>query len=420
MLELTRPRLTRATRDWLDHSVLESSADAYVQFLLDRGYAAGSIRSYVVSVAHFAHWLALRHDTLANVHEVAISGFVEKHLPVCRCAPRLPHVSYCVRPALLHLLKVLRAAQRIAPPSIIDPVAITNELRDVERHLAEVCGLSPTTRYARSRHVRAFLLDQFGARPLRLSRLRRSDVVDFLARYTADWKPQSKQCVVSSLRSYFRFKAIAGEPTTMLSAALPRLAHWRLATLPKALLPAELACLLRAFDLTSAIGKRDYAITRCCADLGLRTAEIVRLRLEDIDWQTGSLHIHSKSRRSDPLPLPAPTGRAIAAYLHTARPKSDARAVFLRQGPPVGRPVTASIVRNAVRYAAVRSGLQHRVSGPHVLRHTLATRLVQRGATLKEIADVLRHRSLDTTALYAKVDLPALSRVAMPWLGRLS
>lgn len=420
MLDLVVSRLTRATRDWFVDSPLESSADAYVRHLQSRGYAAASIRSYLVSVAHFAHWLATHHYGLCDLNETLIRRFVARHLPACRCAPRLPHQSYCVRPALLHLLAVLRAGQRIAPKASMDPATIVADLHEFELHLSDVRGLAPTTRYSRVARVRAFLLDLFGVRPIRLDTLRRSDIVGFMARYTANWKPVSKQCVASSLRSYFRFKAISGQPTSSLIAALPRIAQWRLATLPKALLPAELSLLLRAFDRTCATGKRDYAITRCFADLGLRTAEIARLQLDDLDWQDGTLRIRGKGRRVDTLPLLPTTGRAITAYLKAGRPDSDGRALFLRHRPPIGTPATRCIVRNAVRYAAVRCGLQGRLSGPHMLRHTIATRLVQGGATLKEIADVLRHRCLDTTAIYAKVDMAALSQVAMPWPGRHS
>lgn len=419
MLDLARQRLSRATRDWFTDSPLECSADPYVQYLLDRGYAAASIRSYVVSVAHFGRWLTVHRYGLGDLNEALLDRFVRRHLPTCRCAERVPHVPYCVRPALLHLLRMLRTGEQIAPKTSDYPPMIVAELREFDRYLTEVRGLSQTTRYSRVIRVGAFLLDLFGVRRIRLDTLHRADIVGFVARYTANWKPQSKQCVASSLQSYFRFKAISGVATTALSAALPTIAHWKLATLPRGLSAAELTRLLGAFDRTCATGRRDYAITRCFADLGLRTAEVARLQLDDVDWQRGTLCIRGKGRRVDSLPLPPATGRAIVAYLRAGRPRSDDSALFLRHRPPVGKPATRCIVRNAVRFAAARCGLKG-LGGPHTLRHTVATRLVQRGATLKQIADVLRHRCLDTTAIYAKVDFAALSRVAMPWPGRCS
>lgn len=420
MSDLAKPRLTRATHDWFSGSPLESTADAYVQHLVDLGYAPGSIRSYVVTIAHFAHWLVASRFVLTDIDETTVDGFIDRHLPHCRCALCLPRLRHYVRPALRHLLKMLRTARLIPPQLSTDPPAISHDLCEFERHMTEVRGLVPVTCNVRVTRVRAFLLDRFGVRPIRLSSLRRQDVIGFFAKSTANWKPSSKQGMAGALRSYFRFKAISGEPTTTLSAAIPRIAQWRLATLPKSLSPSELTRLLLAFDRTCATGKRDYAITRCFADLGLRTAEVARLELGDIDWLAGTLRIRGKGRRVDTLPLPSTTGQAIVAYLQHGRPDSGARALFLRHRPPVGQPATRCIVRSAVRYAAARCGLEARVGGPHVLRHSVATRLVQGGATLKEIADVLRHRCLDTSAIYAKVDLPTLSRVAMPWPGSRS
>jgi integrase len=140
--------------------------------------------------------------------------------------------------------------------------------------------------------------------------------------------------------------------------------------------------------------------------------------LDDIDWRTGTLHIHAKGQRIGLLPLPGATGKAITENLRTGRPQTSRRELFVRHRPPINAPAGLDIVRNAVRYAAKRCGLERRIRGTHILRHTVAARMVQGRAPFKEIADLLRHRSLDTTAIYAKVDLPALTQVAWPWPGR--
>jgi Phage integrase, N-terminal SAM-like domain len=297
MLDLALPRLSRAARAWFIGSPLECSADPYVQYLLDRGYAAATIRSYLMSVAHLAHWCGVHRYGLGDLNEALLDRFVRRHLSRCRCADRVPHLTYCVRPALLHLLRMLRAEERIASGTPDDPPAIVAELREFDRYLIDVRGLAQTTRYSRVIRVRAFLLDLFADRRIQLETLHRADIVGFMARSTAKWKPPSKQRMVSSLQSYFRFKAISDVATTALSAALPTIAHWRLATLPKGLWATELSRLLGAFDRTCATGRRDYAITRCFADLGLGTAEIARLRLDDVDWQQGTLRIRGKGRR---------------------------------------------------------------------------------------------------------------------------
>jgi site-specific recombinase XerD len=298
------------------------------------------------------------------------------------------------------------------------PAAISAELEDFDRHLTEVRGLCATTRSTRLHHVRDFLLEHFRVGRVELKKLDAADIARFIRRYTAGWRPASIRSASISLRSYFSLKASHGDTTTALIAALPRVAQWRLAGLPQVLSADEIRQLLLAFDRSTATGKRDYAMTRCLLDLGLRRTEVARLELEDVDWQAATLRIHAKGRRIDVLPLPAATGRAIAAYLQHGRPQTTRREIFVRHRPPINAPAGPDIVRNAVRYAAQRCGLERRVRGTHILRHTVACRLVQRGTPFKEIADLLRHRSLDTTTLYAKVDLPALARVALPWAGR--
>jgi integrase len=154
--------------------------------------------------------------------------------------------------------------------------------------------------------------------------------------------------------------------------------------------------------------------------MGLRGCEVAAIQLDDINWSEGTLIIsHGKSRRSDVLPLAVPTGKAIVQYLRSARPSSTSRDLFVRHHAPYNTPITVEIVRGAIRRAFNRCGLD-RFTGTHVLRHTAAVRMRCAGAGLKEVADVLRHRSLDTTMIYSKVDLPRLAAVAAPWPGGLS
>jgi integrase len=241
-----------------------------------------------------------------------------------------------------------------------------------------------------------------------------------MAEYTEGWTAPSKRAAGDSLRSYFRFRAMQGDHTAALSAAIPNMAQWRLTGLPKGMSLDQVARLLKAFNRRASTGKRDYAITRCFVDLGLRANEVARLQLDDFDWRQGVVRIRGKGQRVDVLPLPRASGRAIVDYLLHGRPKTDSRALFIRHRPPLGMPATVFVVRNAARYAATRCGLGSFFHGPHALRHTLAQRLVVARTPLKQIADILRHRSLDSTTIYAKVDLPALIRVAQPWPARLS
>jgi integrase len=159
-------------------------------------------------------------------------------------------------------------------------------------------------------------------------------------------------------------------------------------------------------------------MVRCLVDLGLRASEVAFIQLDDLDWRDGTLRIaKAKAKRTTLLPLPAETGRAIVDYLRFGRPKTDSRALFVRHRAPRDEPVGPSLVRNAVRCAYSRCGLAQRWTGTHVLRHSTASRLLREGASLKDIADLLRHRSVNTTTIYVKVDLPRLTTVALPWPG---
>ena len=414
------PSAARCIEGWFAAAGLAVQCKAYVEYLTERGYGTRSIKSYFRSVAHFVHWLTRHQVRASQINEALVNRFLERHLPrcCCHCLKRFLRVRCQVRPALKHFLTMLRTDGTCSPRRPTDPRAITTELEAFDRHLVDVRGLCESTRSTRLHHARDFLIDRFGTRPIRISMLTPPDVHRFMRSYTVGWAPASIKSAANSLRSYLLFKASQGELTQALVAALPRVAQWRLAGVPEVLSPPEVQRLLRAFDRGSRTGRRDYAITRCLMDLGLRRTEVAHLRLEDVDWRAGTLSIHGKGRRIDTMPLPKLTGRAIVAYLRYGRPQTTRREIFVRHRPPVNAPVDLDLVRNAVRNAAHRCGLEKRIRGTHIFRRTVACRMVQAGAPFKEIADLLRHRTLDTTTLYAKVDFPSLAHVALPWPGR--
>jgi len=286
-------------------------------------------------------------------------------------------------------------------------------------YASDVGGLAPATLVSRRQWIGRFLTDRFPKGSVEVSRLRPKDIRDFFTAQCRGYRPGTANVVATAIRSYLRFRAVQhAEPVESLLAAVPSAAHWRLAALPGYLEADEVAALMAAFDRKRPQQQRDYAIVRCLVDLGLRSCEVAALRLGDIDWKNGTLTVCTeKSQRCDVLPLPSTTGRAIAEYLRTARPANESRAVFVRHRAPFHLPVSPSVIRSVVRQAAARSGLMNRLHGPHRLRHSAATRMLQGGASLQEIADVLRHRSLDTTAIYAKVDLGALRGLAVALPG---
>lgn len=393
---------------------------AFTEYLVGHGYRPGVISRYLGGASHFLYWLDSQRRRIADIDERMVRLFLDRHLHSC---PR-PKVQVhrergaAVRQALGLFLEVLRERSWIAaipsPPS----GTLEAEMAEFEHHMREVCGLSVSTRAVYLRNVRSLLSIIFRDRTFDFTRLTARDVRRGIERYSSHWQPTSLRAVGVSLRGYFRFKSISAPSAESLIAAIPQVRRWRLAGLPKSLTTKEVDRFLAAFDRTGQKGLRDYAMARCLIDLGLRAIEVNRLQLQDVDWQEGTLAIRGKGRRTDLMPLPRELGAALAEYLRHGRPQSRSRALFLRRRAPCDQPPKSNAIYATMMEAARRCGLQDRFTGTHLLRHTVATRLVQRGASLKVIADLLRHRCLDTTTIYAKVDLPALARVALPWPGR--
>jgi len=285
------------------------------------------------------------------------------------------------------------------------------------QHQRRTRGLRDQTLDGYERLVRMFVRSALGEDPIDPSRVTSGHVVGFVVAMQARFSPCSMKAVRTVLRSFLRFLQFEGLCDGQLELAVPRVAHWRLSTLPRYLTDAQLAQLLKSLDVSMPCGRRDRAIVLCLASLGLRPGELANLCLEDIDWRGGSVLLRErKTRRGTVVPLPREAGKAIVTYLREERPVTDERRVFVQdRGAGRGRPLSGNTVSAVVVRALDRAGVQSPLAGAYVLRHTVASRLVRRGASLKEVADFLGHRSLDTTAIYAKLDLTALREVALPW-----
>ena len=294
---------------------------------------------------------------------------------------------------------------------------IDEELRCYDEHLNNVRGLAPEIRRNYKRVAGCLLHWKFTDGAVDPSKLRPADLRQFLAsQLDARRTPSNASLLASGIRSYLRYRRACGDHIDGLTAIILSPAHWRLATLPHALKAEEVEQLLDSFRFVRRWPKRGYAIVRCALDLGLRAGEIAGLTIGDIDWCTGMVTLRStKSLRQDILPLPVETGQALADYLQHERPPSSNSAIFVRRLGSRDQPITSCAVQKVITRACRRSGLPR--SGSHALRHTLACRLVENGSSLKEVADLLRHRSLNTTLIYAKLDTPKLSTVPLPWPG---
>ena len=296
------------------------------------------------------------------------------------------------------------------------PDLIADELRRYDDHLRDVRGLAAGTRHARCRIVAQLLRKKFAGGVINMAKLRPADVRRFIAGQMEGSHSHSVAAqLASALRSYLRYRTICGDSVAGLNAVISSPVQWKLASLPRALKPDEIQRLLGAFP-NGRWPRRGYAIVRCALDMGLRAGEIANLLISDIDWRDGTVTLKgTKSRRQDILPLPMATGQALADYLQHERPATASPAIFVRRRDSRDIPITTDAVQKVIRRACRRVGLPD--SGSHVLRHTLACRLIENGSSLKEVADVLRHRSLETTRIYAKLDTPNLTGVALPWPG---
>ena len=405
-------RLTRI--DWLAKRPLAPHVDAYKQYLTDRGYAATTFANCIRCVAHFAQWVHGRRLPLRRIDEAAVAEFLDDHLPRCRCAGPVQRDRRNLSAALGHLLAVLRAQGAVAPPTV-RTTPVNEELRRYDEHMDHVRGLAPKTRDIALRIVGRLLASRFGDGTVNIAAIKPDHIRRFFAQQAKLYsKPANAGTVVATLRGYFRYRASLGDAVHGLIGVLSYPANWQLSSLPKTLTDEEVEQLVSSLGKPGRSMRRADAIVRCALDLGLRSGEVARIGLDDIGWRAGTITLrHTKSRREDVLPLPVATGNAIAAYLKHERPPTSNRVVFVRHVAPRDQLVGPDLVRKTIRQAFMRAGLPYTRS--HLLRHTMANRLLAGGSSLKEVADVLRHRSLNTTLIYAKLDSRKLIEVAMPW-----
>ncbi|HEY6791443.1 MAG TPA: site-specific integrase [Trebonia sp.] len=273
-------------------------------------------------------------------------------------------------------------------------------------------GLSPVSVQCYSKQSKAFLAWTGGAGAV--SGLDAGKVTAFMVDWTQDRNTWTAKAMVTSLRAFLRFAHATGRTAVPLAGAVPAVASWRMSSLPRGMKAAEIGRLLAGCARDTAVGLRDYAVLSLLARLGLRGAEAAGLQLGDIDWRAGEITVTGKGSRIERLPLPAQAGEALAAWLKDGRPACDSRAVFVTVRRPY-RQVTADAVRQVMLRACDRAGLERR--GAHRLRHSLATEMLRAGASLPEVGQVLRHHSMLSTALYAKVDQESLRPLARPWPG---
>ena len=366
------------------------------------GYRRGPVADQLRVMAHVSRWMEARVIGVGDLTAARIEEFLVARreagytlwLSAKGVSPLMDH---------LHRLGV------VPVPAVVPPATQAELLLEAFRiYLAEERGLAPGTVSSDIYIARTFL----AGRPeedLGLERLTPAEIVAFVK---AQCEQRSAAYVTTGLRAFLRFCHLSGRTPRPLASAVPKVASWRLATLPKALDAGMVKMLLSSCDRRTTYGRRDFAVLTVLVRLGLRSGEVTALRLEDIDWRAGVLLIRGKGPKLEQLPLPADVGDAVASWLRRGRPRCAAREVFTRVRAPHGPLCSSGIA--AIVYAACRRVGVPPVSA-HRLRHTAATEMLRAGAGLAEIGQVLRHQSMLTTAIYAKVDRASLRELASPW-----
>lgn len=383
-------------------------ADAYAAGLRERGYTPLTRGNQLRQVGRLSGWLEA-----SGLSAAGLSGErVEQFLVWQRAGGR--HRCQWSRPGLVCLVEVLRGLGVLAaeqPASASSPTDLL--LASFERYLLAERALAAGTVGGYVTHARGFLdgLPCGGG----LAGLTAGEVTGAVLRKAGSGVSVSAtQYFVSGLRAFLRFCFIEGLLEADLSQATLAVTGRRRSSLPKGISRADAAALLGGCDRRRMLGRRDYAVIITLLRLGLRAREVAGLTLDDIDWRAGELLVRGKGSREDRLPLPADVGEAIASYLRRGRPTSDRREVFLRARAPY-EPIASGTVSSTVRRACRRAGIPE--VGAHRLRHTTACEMVAAQVPLQQIGQVLRHRSLQSTAIYARVDLDQLRLLAAPWPG---
>jgi site-specific recombinase XerD len=306
------------------------------------------------------------------------------------------------------------------PPAVVMPVKnqFASIEQQLEQYLTQERGVGRRTIKKTLREVRAFLAWRFRRRRVVFADIRAADLARYLLRQASARSPGGIESVIHPLRCFCRFLRLRGMVKTDLAASVPGAATWRLATVPRSLSSDEVEQILRSCNRTTAYGRRDYVVLLLLARLGLRSHEVYRMELDDIDWAAAEIVIRGKGLQNDRVPLPYEVGRAIADYLRRDRPACTSRRLFVTHiAPHLGFSDDSTSVSAIVKRAMRRAGLYSGKGAAHLLRHSLATNLLNRGSRIAEIGLLLRHRSPYSTLIYAKVDLNGLREIAIPWPG---
>ena len=390
---------------------LDSHLPVFLDRIKQQGYCVTSLKPKIVILNRFNYWLGSQDLALTHLDEQTVFSFFKE-------LPRPGHDRRGDLAVLLMLVDYLRENGVTSPvPSVSETNSWQCIMDSFSRYLREERGLSQASVLNYSRTAQLFLSQKTKDPIGTLNDLSCRQIREFILKSANSVSPRYAQLITCALRSLLRFLYIDGKTSQDLSLCVPTVAEWRLSELPKFLESNQVEAILAPSDLSTEIRKRDHAILLLLARLGLRACEIRNMELDDIHWEVGQLTVRGKGGIQNHLPITHDVGEALANYLLDGRPLCETRKVFIRAKAPRQCFKSSAAVCDVVRRALSRAGLNPPRKGSHLLRHSLAVQLLHGGATMDEIAEVLRHSSPATTEIYTKVDLNMLGAVARPWPG---
>ena len=393
---------------------LASHIDGFAARLASQGYMPGSVQEKCDRATDLSRWLDENGFSREALNEDILGQFFAARYR--RGYRRRGEAA--TGQQLLEYLRDLGCIQAVPPE--VDRSPLGELIQEFGRYLSAERGLSPATLLNYLPIVRRFLVGRFENGPMQLDELHLIDIHRFVVRFVKTGSRSRGQLIVTALRSFLRFLQQRGAIGTDLASAVPGVANWRLAHLPKSLPAEQVEQMLASCERGTPVGQRDYALLLLLARLGLRAGEVVALTLNDLDWERGEIVVHGKGQRLGRLPLPTDVGVALVDYLRNVRPSCSSRRAFIRMRAPLNGLAGSSTIDCIVRRALKRAGLNPEFKGAHLLRHSLATDLLRRGASLTEIGQLLRHSQPTTTQIYAKVDFAALRPIGLAWPGAAS
>jgi len=384
----------------------------FLESLAAQGYSRCALRSYDRAVLSFCAAVEQRGlgsgdlvgQPINRLRETVLGGFI----PSVRIG-----MKFCLNRFISHLVEAGVARLPEAPKAVTRMGCLRTEY---ETYLREQRGLSDATIYHCLSFLDRFMRFRFGATLGKLDDISPGDIVAFLRKIMGGGKPYRDKTPPTHLRNLFRFLFWSGKTKRDLANCIPRVAQPRQSQLPRYLKPEAIEQLIDAVWSGDPVGRRNYAMLLLIARLGLRAPEVIAIQLDDIDWRAGTILIRGKGKQHDRMPLPDDVGKAIVDYIKNGR-AGPSRSLFVSGKVPYRPFVDATILNVVLRGAFERTGLKppQKYVGSHLLRHSLATDMLRKGASLDEIGDVLRHRSRISTSIYAKHDVEGLRSIAREW-----